>query len=40
MPDRRSPIQDFLEFLHAKYAEFREGEVATYIPELAATNPE
>lgn len=40
MPDGRSPIQDFLEFLHAKYADFREGEVATYIPELATANPE
>jgi len=40
MPDRRSPIQDFLEFLHATYADFREGEVATYIPELANADPE
>lgn len=40
MPDRRSPIQDFLEVLHAKYADFREGEVATYIPELSAVDPE
>jgi len=40
MPDRRSPIQDFLEFLHAKYADVREGEVAAYIPELATANPE
>jgi glutaminase len=40
MPDRLSPIQDFLELLHAKYADFREGEVATYIPELATANPE
>jgi len=40
MPDRRSPIQDFLELLYAKYADFREGEVATYIPELATANPE
>ena len=40
MPDRRSPIQDFLELIHARYADFREGEVATYIPELANANPE
>lgn len=40
MHDRHSPIQDFLEFLHAKYADFRAGELATYIPELAAADPE
>ena len=37
---RFSPIQAFLEFLHAKYAPLREGEVATYIPELATADPE
>jgi glutaminase len=40
MHDRRSPIHDFLQFLHAKYADFREGEVATYIPELSTVDPE
>ena len=36
----RSPIQSFLNSLHAKYAPYREGEVATYIPELAKADPE
>jgi len=36
----KSPIQEYLERLHEKYAELREGAVATYIPELAKANPE
>ena len=35
-----SPIQSFLDSLRAKYADDREGEVATYIPELAKADPE
>jgi len=35
----KSPIQEYLERLHEKYAELRDGEVATYIPELAKANP-
>ena len=35
-----SPIQDFLQELHARHAELREGQVATYIPELAKANPD
>ena len=34
-----SPIQDFLEELHRKCAALDDGEVATYIPELAKANP-
>jgi glutaminase len=34
-----SPIQEYLERLHAKYAELRDGTIATYIPELAKANP-
>ena len=36
----KSPIQEYLERLHARYAELRDGAVATYIPELAKANPE
>jgi len=36
----KSPIQDYLERLHRSHADLREGEVATYIPELAKANPE
>jgi len=35
-----SPIQAYLERVHTKYAELRDGEVARYIPELAKANPE
>ena len=35
-----SPIQSFLDTLRAKYADDRDGEVASYIPELAKANPE
>lgn len=36
----KSPIQEYLERLHEKYAELRDGEVATYIPELAKASSE
>ncbi len=35
-----SPIQDYLQELHARYAELKTGQVATYIPELAKADPE
>lgn len=35
----RSPIQDYLETLHARYAGVHDGDVATYIPELASADP-
>lgn len=35
-----SPIQDYLQELHARHADLREGHVATYIPELAKANPD
>lgn len=35
-----SPVLDFLEQLHARYAACDEGEVATYIPELAKADPD
>jgi len=35
-----SPIQSFLDGLRAKYADYREGQVASYIPELAKADPE
>ena len=34
-----SPIHDYLTRLHAKYADLADGEVATYIPELAGADP-
>jgi len=34
-----SPIQDYLEALHARFADLRSGEVASYIPELAKADP-
>lgn len=36
----KSPIQTYLERLHEKYKDLRDGEVANYIPELAKANPE
>ncbi|MES2994060.1 MAG: glutaminase A [Pseudomonadota bacterium] len=36
----RSPIQRYLESLHAKYAGLRDGAVATYIPQLAQVDPD
>src|SRR4051812_16226526 len=35
-----SPIQDYLQELHTRYASLRDGKVATYIPELAKANPD
>ena len=35
-----SPIRDYLQELHTRYAGLREGHVATYIPELAKANPD
>src|SRR5882724_1636586 len=35
-----SPIQDYLRELHADHATLSEGQVATYIPELAKANPD
>ncbi len=35
-----SPIQDYLRELHARHAALRDGQVATYIPELAKANPD
>ena len=35
-----SPIEDYLRELHARYASLHEGEVATYIPELAKAAPD
>ncbi|MDX2228031.1 MAG: glutaminase A [Leptolyngbyaceae cyanobacterium bins.349] len=35
-----SPLQGFLNELHAKYKTVTEGEVASYIPELAKVDPE
>jgi glutaminase len=34
-----SPIKDYLAALHEKYAGLDDGQVATYIPELAKANP-
>jgi glutaminase len=39
-PSSRSPIQALLDSLHARYADFRDGEVANYIPELSKADPE
>ncbi|MGK2899964.1 MAG: glutaminase A [Burkholderiaceae bacterium] len=39
-PLERSPIQRYLEGLHARYAGLRDGQVATYIPELAKVDPD
>jgi len=36
----RSPVQALLDTLHARYVDFHEGEVATYIPELAKADPD
>lgn len=35
-----SPIQRYLQSLHSKYAQLREGVVASYIPELSTANPD
>ncbi len=34
------PIRDYLKRLHDQFADCHEGEVATYIPELAKANPD
>src|SRR2546425_12624934 len=38
--DDVSPVTDYLRELHWKCAALREGEVTTYIPELAKADPE
>ena len=35
-----SPVQDFLQHIYQEFAAVKEGEVATYIPELAKANPD
>ncbi len=35
-----SPIMDYLHDLHARHTSLRDGQVATYIPELAKANPD
>ena len=35
-----SPIEDYLKNLHSTYAQLQEGNVASYIPELATANPD
>ncbi|KAB2667591.1 MAG: glutaminase A, partial [Verrucomicrobia bacterium] len=37
--DSLSPIQQYLQHLHDKYARLEDGAVATYIPELGRANP-
>jgi len=39
-PAVKSPIIDYLEELHVRHASLRDGQVATYIPELAKANPD
>ncbi|MEO0453557.1 MAG: glutaminase A [Verrucomicrobiota bacterium] len=34
-----SPIQDYLQYLHDKFKSINDGEVASYIPELATADP-
>lgn len=34
-----SPVQALLDTLHARYVDVHDGEVATYIPELAKADP-
>src|SRR5712671_5759139 len=34
-----SPVQDYLEQLHAEFSAVTDGKVATYIPELAKADP-
>ena len=36
----KSPVVDFLEQLHKELSGLKDGEVATYIPELAKANPD
>jgi len=35
-----SPIQDYLESLHARFRGLADGHVASYIPELARVEPD
>ena len=35
-----SPVLDYLHQLHSEYSSLNEGQVATYIPELAKANPD
>jgi len=35
-----SPVQDYLAELHGEFSQLKEGQVATYIPELAKADPE
>jgi glutaminase len=35
-----SPVEDYLKELHNEYAALKDGQLATYIPELAKANPE
>jgi glutaminase len=37
---QNSPIQDYLRELHARHTSLRDGQVATYIPELAKADPD
>lgn len=39
-PCRHSPIQDYLDALHAELSGLRDGEVASYIPELSHADPD
>jgi glutaminase len=36
----RSPVADYLEIVHRECRQIRDGEVATYIPELAKADPD
>ncbi len=38
-PPCSSPVQDYLEQLHLEFGRVGDGQVATYIPELAKANP-
>jgi len=40
IPRQSSPVLKQLEELHQKYADLREGQPASYIPELAKANPD
>jgi len=40
MSSLSSPIQVYLQELHARFLSLRDGEVATYIPELGKANPD
>jgi len=39
-PGNNSPVLDYLKWLHSEFAGVRDGNVATYIPELAKANPD